>query len=229
MTRHLPARVIVALGVSVIALVATACTPAAATPPPSDPGSANPSDATASAGPSAAAMYRIGVSNPATNDGWREAMVCSVKAQALASGRVGKLTVADRMTDAKGQSADIRDLVATGVDALIVAPANPAGVKDAIADAIAAGVDVVTVGKPVDAAGARVVATDQEAYGFAGASWLFEQLKGKGSVIVFHGRSDDPIDAARDAGVKRALEAYPDIKVAAASVTERIRRSPSSS
>jgi len=166
-------------------------------------------------------MYRIGVSNPVTNDGWREAMVCSIKAQALASGRVEKLTVADRTTDAAGQSADIRRLVEGGVDALVVAPSDPAGIKDAIAEAVDAGIEVVTVGQPVDVEGAQVVATDQEAYGYAGATWLFERLKGKGDVVIFHGRKGDAADAARDAGIKRALKEHPDIKVAAESVTER--------
>ena len=35
--------------------------------------------------------YVIGVSNTLAGNGWREEMICSVKAQALASGRVSKV------------------------------------------------------------------------------------------------------------------------------------------
>ncbi len=217
MATFLPTRAALALSIGLLAVAATACAPAAVTP------SAAPASATTapSSGPSGAPMVRIGVSNPVTNDGWREAMICSIKAQALASGRVEKLTVADRTTDAAGQSADIRSLVATGVDALVIAPGDPAGIKDAVAEAIAGGVQVVTIGRPVDVEGARVVATDQEAYGFAGGTWLFDQLKGKGSVAVFQGFEKHPIDVARDAGFSRALKAHEDIKVVSETHAER--------
>jgi ribose transport system substrate-binding protein len=217
MATFVPTRAALALGAGLLAAVASACGPATVTPPEAPPSATT----VPSSEPSGAPMVRIGVSNPVTNDGWRQAMVCSIKAQALASGRVEKLTVADRMTDAAGQSADIRSLVATGVDALIVAPGDPAGIKDAVAEAIADGVEVVTIGRPVDVEGARVVATDQEAYGFAGATWLFEQLGGKGSVGVFHGFEKHPIDVARDAGFSRALKAYKDIKVVSETHAER--------
>ncbi len=216
MATFVPTRAALALGAGLLAVVASACGPATVTPPAAPPSAAT----VPSSEPSGAPMVRIGVSNPFTGDGWREAMVCSIKAQALASGRVEKLTVADRATDAAGQSADIRDLVTTGVDALVIAPSDPAGIKDAVAEAIADGVEVVTIGQPVDVDGARVTATDQEAYGFAGATWLFEQLGGKGSVAVFHGREKQPTEVARDAGFARALKLYEDIKVVSETYSE---------
>jgi len=44
--------------------------------------------------------YTIGVSNTVQGNGWREEMVCAIKAQALASGKVAKLNIAHRNTDA---------------------------------------------------------------------------------------------------------------------------------
>ena len=40
--------------------------------------------------------YVIGVSNTLVGNGWREEMICSVKAQALASGKVSSVKVANR-------------------------------------------------------------------------------------------------------------------------------------
>ncbi len=55
-------------------------------------------DASAAAGGS----YVLGVSNTVQGNGWREEMICSIKAQALASGKVASLNIAHRNTDAGG-------------------------------------------------------------------------------------------------------------------------------
>src|SRR5262245_17765422 len=43
-----------------------------------------------------AKQYVLGVSNTLVGNGWREEMICSIKAQALASGQVNKVIVANR-------------------------------------------------------------------------------------------------------------------------------------
>ena len=45
---------------------------------------------------SAADKFVIGVSNTLIGNGWREEMICSIKAQAEASGLVSKVIVANR-------------------------------------------------------------------------------------------------------------------------------------
>ena len=49
--------------------------------------------------------YVIGISNTVQGNGWREEMVCAMKAQALVSGQVDSLNIAHRNTDAAGQLA----------------------------------------------------------------------------------------------------------------------------
>ena len=44
----------------------------------------------------AAEKYVVGVSNTLVGNGWREEMVCSIKAEALASGKVSKIILANR-------------------------------------------------------------------------------------------------------------------------------------
>ncbi len=205
-----------AMGAVILAVIVTACGGAPGSPAQSadPPGSASPitsSSASPSASPS---TYRVGVSNTVIDDGWRVQMMCSVKAEARVSGLVERLTLADRETNAEGQAADIRNLVATGVDAVVLHPADGSdAVADAVAEAIEAGVVVVSVGRPVGVEGVYAIGTDQEAYGYLGAKWLFEQLEGKGRVVIMRGIADDPIDNERDAGVKRALAEFPDIEV----------------
>ena len=64
------------------------------------------------------------VATRCVGNGWREEMICSIKAQALASGQVSKVVVANRNTDAAGQIEDIRDLISAGVNAIIVNPTD---------------------------------------------------------------------------------------------------------
>ncbi|MDE0113077.1 MAG: substrate-binding domain-containing protein, partial [Albidovulum sp.] len=96
-----------------------------------------------------ASDYSIGVSNTVQGNGWREQMICAIKAQALSSGKVSDLNIAHRNTDAAGQLEDIRNLIQAGVDAIIINPSNPDGLNAAIQEATDAGIVVVAVDQAV--------------------------------------------------------------------------------
>jgi ribose transport system substrate-binding protein len=157
--------------------------------------------------------YTIGVSNTVQGNGWREEMICAIKAQALASGKVASLNIAHRNTDAAGQLEDIRNLVSAGVDAIVVNPADPAGIQTALAEATAAGITVVAVDQAVTEPSAYVISNNQEEYAYLGAKWLFEQLGGEGEVVYMRGAAGASADSDRDRGFKRALAEYPNIEV----------------
>src|SRR3954451_4420442 len=99
----------------------------------------------ASAVAASAADYKIGVSNTVQGNGWREEMICAIKAQALASGEVTSLNIAHRNTDAAGQLEDIRNLISAKVNAIIVNPSDPAGIQPALDEAEKAGITIVVV------------------------------------------------------------------------------------
>ena len=157
--------------------------------------------------------YTIGVSNTVQGNGWREEMICAIKAQALASGNVESLNIAHRNTDAAGQLEDIRNLIGAGVDAIVVNPADPEGINPALKEATDAGILVVAVDQAVTEPSAYVISNNQEEYAYLGAKWLFEQLGGQGDVVYMRGAAGAPADSDRDKGLKRALAEYPNIKV----------------
>ena len=168
----------------------------------------------AAIGPAAAKdSYTIGVSNTVQGNGWREEMICAIKAQAIASGKVSKLNIAHRNTDAAGQLEDIRNLISAKVDAIVVNPVDPAGINAALQEATKAGIVVVAVDQAVTEPTAYVISNNQEEYAYLGAEWLFEQLGGKGNVVYMRGAAGAPADSDRDKGFKRALGEYPNIKV----------------
>ena len=167
----------------------------------------------ASAGVAAAKEYTIGISNTVQGNGWREEMICAMKAQALASGEVSKLNIAHRNTDAAGQLEDVRNLISAGVDAIVVNPADPAGINAALKEATDKGIVVVAVDQAVTEPSAYVISNNQEEYAYLGAKWLFQQMGGKGGVVYMRGAAGASGDSDRDKGFKRALAEFPDVKV----------------
>ena len=164
---------------------------------------------------SAMAMdYTIGISNTVQGNGWREEMVCAMKAEALASGKVKSLNIAHRNTDAAGQIEDINNLIQAGVDAIVINPSNPDGITSAIKAATDKGIVVVAVDQSVNEDSAYVLSNNQEEYAYLGAKWLFEQIGGKGSVVYMRGAAGASADDDRDKGFKRALAEFPDVSVA---------------
>ncbi len=171
--------------------------------------------ASAAASAAAGGPYTVGISNPgAVGNGWREAMICSAKAQAVQEGNITSVTALSEKTDATGQQAQIRDLITKGVNILLINPADKDSLNPAIKEAIDAGIAVVAIDAPVSAPGAYNLSNDQENYAYLGAKWLFEQLGGKGAVVYMRGIPGHPADTDRDTGFKKAMAEFPGITIA---------------
>ena len=157
--------------------------------------------------------YTIGVSNTVQGNGWREEMICAMRAQAAVEEDVSALIVAHRNTDSAGQLEDLNNLIEAGVDAIVLNPSNPDALNSALDAAIAAGIVVVAVDAGVSAEGAYVLSNNQEEYAYLGARWLFEQLGGEGDVVYMRGIAGVSADTDRDNGFKRAMAEYPGINI----------------
>lgn len=196
----------VMLLVVVFALVGAACSS-------DDEGSSDTTDATTTTAAAAAETYTIGVSNTLVGNGWREQMICAVKAEALASGVVDKVIVANRNGGATEQIADIESMISQGVNAIVINPSDREQLNAAIDAASEAGIVVVSVDQSVTAESAYNATNDQVEYGRLGAEWLFAQLGGEGNVLEMRGIDGVPADTDRHTGFLQALENYPGITI----------------
>jgi ribose transport system substrate-binding protein len=160
-----------------------------------------------------AGKYIIGVSNTLVGNGWRDEMICAIRAQAAASGLVKQVKVVNRNGGAAEQAADIRNLISAGANAIIINPASSTALNSVIAQAAARGVKVVSVDQRVTAPQAWNATNDQVAYGRIGAEWLFKQLHGKGNVVEMRGIPGVPADTDRHTGFMQAKAKYPGIKI----------------
>jgi ribose transport system substrate-binding protein len=164
--------------------------------------------------------YKIGVSNTLVGNGWREEMICSVKAQALASGKVSEVLVHNVNGDASAQIAGIRNLISSGANAIIVNPADREALNPVIKEADARGIKVVAVDQAVTAPEAYVVTNDQVAYGRLGAEWLAKKLNGKGNIVEMRGISGVPADDDRHQGFTDVIKQNPGMKVVKETFTD---------
>src|SRR6202521_1749174 len=126
--------------------------------------------------------YKVGVSHTPTGNGWRDEMICSIKAQGKASGVVTQVTIANRNGGPAEQIADLRNLISAGVNAIVLNPSDRDALNPAIKDAALKRIFVVAVDQAVSAREAYVLSNDQETYGQLGANRLFKQLVVTGNV-----------------------------------------------
>ena len=164
--------------------------------------------------------YTIGVSNTVQGNGWREEMICSVKAQALASGQVSEVLVHNVNGDASAQIQGIRNLISSGANAIIVNPADRTALDPVIKEAAARHIVVVAVDQAVDAPEAYIATNDQVAYGKLGAEYLVKALGGKGNIVEMRGISGVPADDDRHKGFKEVIDANPGMKIVKETFTD---------
>jgi len=175
---------------------------------------------TAGGGGAEKKTYKIGVSNTLVGNGWREEMICSVKAQALASGQVDEVLVHNVNGDASAQIAGMRNLISSGANAIIVNPADREALNPVIKEADARGIKVVAVDQAVTAPEAYVATNDQVAYGRLGAEYLVKALGGKGNIVEMRGISGVPADDDRHKGFMEVIEQNPDMKIVKETFTD---------
>jgi ribose transport system substrate-binding protein len=157
--------------------------------------------------------FVIGVSNTLAGNGWREQMICSVKAQALASGKVQRVIAISKNGGPTEQIQDLQNLISQGADAIIVNPSDREKLNPVIQQATQKGIVVVAVDQAVSEPTAYVATNDQVAYGRVGAQWLADKLGGRGNVLYMRGIDGVPADSDRDKGFQEVMAKYPNIKV----------------
>jgi ribose transport system substrate-binding protein len=128
--------------------------------------------------------------------------------------------ITEAQFDVNKQISDIEDLIAKGIDGLVVSPTSPSAIIPVLDRLYDQGIPVVVVLGEYD--GSKYTAyraTDGRAFGRAGAEWLVEQLierngEAKGNVIAIRGVAGMSADVARwDRGAKPVFDSYPNINV----------------
>jgi ribose transport system substrate-binding protein len=157
--------------------------------------------------------YTIGVSNSYVNV-WRSQMLDSLQKlgkEFQDDGTIKPLVIESGTVDIQGQIAQIRNLIARKVDALIVFPVSATALNSALEEASRAGILVIAALSPVNDAKILNISIDQAEWARISARWLNKTLDGRGDVVVMNGLAGHPDNEARFNAVKEIFSGSPDI------------------
>ena len=157
--------------------------------------------------------FKIGFSNISVVNTWRVQMVAEAKYEASLHKEIGDFLMTDAGGSSSKQVADIEDLLARGVDALVIAPGSTTSLNPVIGKALKQGVPVFVFNSDVTADVTSRIVSDERYFGQAGAEYLVEQMGHKGSIIGLRGIAGMSIDDDRWNAAMDVFKKYPDIKV----------------
>ena len=150
----------------------------------------------------------IGMSHFGVNaNTWTVQVAHETEAAAAKDSRIEKLIILDAGFDQAKQVADIEDLIAQGVDAIIVQPVTSTSANASIEKAVAAGIPVVLhTGRIESDAFTTEIQGGAEHFGKVMGDWLVGQVGNDGKIWVLRGLAGHPEDTNRYAGLMQALE-----------------------
>lgn len=207
--------------VTIFSMVLAACaTPTATEAPAAEPTQAPAApEATQAPAPAAEAkVFTIGISNPFISSEYRTQMIAElgeVNKEYMDQSITNELVIESADTDVAGQIQQLQNLIAKGVDAILVNPGDVNGLNATLEEAVSKGIIVISVDQELNVPGVYNVGIDQKAWAMTSARWLAEKLGGKGDIVEIEGFPGHPANVARMDGVKEVLDDYPNIKVLA--------------
>lgn len=159
----------------------------------------------------------IGFSNSYMGNTWRAQFVESFEAKAAAykeAGVIADYISASTNGDATEQLNQINDMIAKGIDALLVNPISPSSMAPIVAKCAASDVLLVIATDPaaVDESIIEVLC-DNKAFFAIMTEWLVDKLGGSGNIVHITGTPGMPADLVRQKVAEDILADYPDIKV----------------
>jgi ribose transport system substrate-binding protein len=168
--------------------------------------------------PAAAKGIVVGLSNGPFTHSWRVQMIENLHNQVetyVAKGWVSKLIVQNAGEDVNTQIAQIRNLIASKVNLLLINPNSATALLPVIKEAQDAGILVIIYDQPVENPPCLNVHMKQSYWMGPIVDWLAKQLNGQGNIVYVSGIADQPGNIERDQAAMAELQKYPGIKLLA--------------
>jgi len=150
----------------------------------------------------------VGFSQTDSMSSWRTTETDSIKESVEAAG--GTLIVKDAGGDIATQESDIRDLIAAGVDYLVVAPLEDNGLQSALQEAMEQEIPVILVDRAIEGeAGVHYTTAIMSDFVWEGeqcANALMEALPDGGNVVIINGGYASSTSTDRQDGFVNALD-----------------------
>ncbi len=152
---------------------------------------------------------KIGFAQTDSMSAWRTTETDSIKSEVEKAG--GEFIVKDAGGDIATQESDIRDLVAAGVDYLVVAPLENNGLQGALQEAMENGIPVILVDRAIDGeAGTHYTTAIMSDFVWEGeqcAEAIKTALPDGGNIVIINGGYDSSTSTDRQDGFVNSLDA----------------------
>ncbi|MBM7551887.1 substrate-binding domain-containing protein [Thalassobacillus pellis] len=160
----------------------------------------------------------VGFSQMENNNPWRIAETESIRNEAEKRGY--EMVYTDAQGDTAKQLSDIEDMIAQGVDYIVLAPREYKGLGPALKSAKKAGVPVIFVDRMAEGKAGEdyvtFIGSDFVKQGKRAAKWLVKELNGKGNIVELSGTTGSSVAIERAEGFRNYLEEHaPDMKIIA--------------
>ncbi|GAA1075975.1 substrate-binding domain-containing protein [Nocardiopsis composta] len=160
-------------------------------------------------GDAAEGPFTIGVSNGFIGSEWREQMLSTLEdafAEYQEEGIVDELVVESADVDVNGQIQQIRNLIRSDVDAIIVNPNSPTALDQVFAEAAEQGIQIVAIDQAVESEHVTNVVIDQAEWASISAEWLAEEVGDGGEIIAVNGIDGHPANEDRWEGAQAVFD-----------------------
>lgn len=165
---------------------------------------------------------KIGFSQTGFNHPWRVEMIKSAQAEVARHSNVS-LVVTDGNVDIQKQNRDVEDLLAQGVDAVVMSPVESAGLVPAGEKVIAAGKPLILLDRDIPSTKTLFIGQSNITMAKAVADVMIKKLDGKGQILEITGLIGSSPAIDRQKGMMEALKSAPDIAVLATGDGQWIR------
>lgn len=153
--------------------------------------------------------FTIGVSNAFVGSEYRTQMIEAIEevfGEYKEQGIVDELILENADADVNGQIQQIRNLINSGVDAIIVDPNSATALSAVFKEATDQGILVYAIDQQVDSPEVINVGISQEELGAANAQWFADQLKKGDKIVTVEGATGNPATDARWAGAEKIFK-----------------------
>lgn len=205
------------LTVSVLTALLLGCTPREAAAPAASEQRQEELQPQAKPSSAASGGYTIAFVNCSLNETWRRQMVAEFEQKAdelKEAGVIREYYETNAYNNASKQVRDMEDMIAMGVDGILLAAVNSAALNDVIDRAVDQGIKVVNFNSLTDSdrVTAKVYQSDYE-FGRICARFLVDKLEGKGKLLVLNGTAGNSVSDARWSGAYEVFRKYPEIEI----------------
>lgn len=158
----------------------------------------------------------VGYSNGLITHAWRTQMMADLQQDFniyKGKGWCDELIIQNAGFDVDLQITQIRNLINSEVDLLLINPNSVTALNPVIEEAVDAGVMVIVVDQTVDSEVPYQVLGNSYQWMVDQAKWVFDKMGGEGKLVYLSGVDGQPGNTDRDNGITDLLADYPDIEL----------------